>query len=184
MGVGLNGTTAEMDRRLQAEVLNLIQYIDRLRREIAGIAQLNDDETAFEGMADRLDAIVDSTAVATDTILAAVEIIDSAVDKLRKHPDADAIDALCDEITGQTVETMQACSFQDLTGQRVSKVIGSLRFVEERVNSMADICGRDQIATVTGEPKLKKQTDGGVALEGPQSKASAISQADIDKLFD
>lgn len=180
----VNGLTSEMDRRLQSEVLNLIQYIDRLRREIAGIAQLNDDETAFEGMADRLDAIVHSTAEATDTILGAVEIIDNAVEKLRAHPDAATIDKLCDSITAQTVETMQACSFQDLTGQRVSKVIGSLRFVEERVNSMADICGRDQIASITGKPQLEKQMDDGVALEGPQSAGSAISQDEIDKLFD
>lgn len=179
-----NGLTPEMDQRLQSEVLNLIQYIDRLRREIAGIAQLNDDETAFEGMADRLDAIVHSTADATDTILGAAEIIDNAVVKLREHPDAAAIDELCDQITGQTIEAMQACSFQDLTGQRVSKVIGSLRFVEERVNSMADICGRDHISTITDEPHLQKQTDDGVPMEGPQSAQNAISQDDIDKLFD
>ncbi|MHA1600225.1 MAG: protein phosphatase CheZ [Alphaproteobacteria bacterium] len=179
-----DGLTPEMDQKLQSEVLNLIQYIDRLRREIAGIAQLNDDETAFEGMADRLDAIVTSTADATDTILGAVEVIDNVVDKLREHPDATTIDKLCDQITGQTSEALQACSFQDLTGQRVSKVIGSLRFVEDRVNSMADICGRDQISSVSGEPQLEKQTDDGVAMEGPQSAANAISQDDIDKLFD
>jgi chemotaxis protein CheZ len=179
-----NGMTPEMDQKLQSEVLNLIQYIDRLRREIAGIAQLNDDETAFEGMADRLDAIVQSTADATDTILGAVEIIDNAVEKLREHPDAETIDKLCDQITEQTIESMQACSFQDLTGQRVSKVIGSLRFVEDRVNSMADICGRDQIASISGQPQHQEQMDDGVALEGPQSKGNAISQDDIDKLFD
>jgi len=184
MNAQVDGLTPEMDQKLQSEVLNLIQYIDRLRREIAGIAQLNDDETAFEGMADRLDAIVHSTADATDTILGAVEVIDNAVEKLREHPDAATIDELCDLITGQTVETMQACSFQDLTGQRVSKVIGSLRFVEDRVNSMADICGRDQIASITGEPQYEGQTDDGVALEGPQSTGNAISQDDIDKLFD
>jgi chemotaxis protein CheZ len=184
MDMEVNGLTPEMDQKLQSEVINLIQYIDRLRREIAGIAQLNDDETAFEGMADRLDAIVHSTADATDTILGAVEAIDNAVVKLREHPDAATIDALCDQITGQTSEALQACSFQDLTGQRVSKVIGSLRFVEERVNSMADICGRDQIASISGEPQLEKQTDDGVAMEGPQSAANAISQDDIDKLFD
>jgi len=184
MDMSVSGLSPEEDQKLQSEVLNLIQYIDRLRREIAGIAQLNDDETAFEGMADRLDAIVSSTADATDTILGAVEIIDNVVEKLREHPDAAAIDELCDQITGQTSEALQACSFQDLTGQRVSKVIGSLRFVEDRVNSMADICGRDQIASISGQPQLEKQTDDGVALEGPQSTGSAISQDDIDKLFD
>ena len=183
MGAKANGHSREMDLRLQSEVLNLIQYIDRLRREIAGIAQLNHEETAFEGMADRLDAIVESTADATDSILGAVEIIDNAVEKLRTHPDAKTIDELCAIITAQTVETMQACSFQDLTGQRVSKVIGSLRFVEERVNSMADICGRDQISKITGEPQLQVQMDDGVALAGPQ-RNGAISQDDIDKLFD
>ena len=71
MTAGANGSQAEMDRKLHSEVRSLIRYISRLREEIAGIAREQDDQTAFDGMADRLDAIVDSTADATNSILTA-----------------------------------------------------------------------------------------------------------------
>ncbi|RMD60466.1 MAG: hypothetical protein D6826_12215 [Alphaproteobacteria bacterium] len=174
-----------LDRRLSAEILSLINYIERLRKEIAGIAHKPDDQTHFEGMADRLDAIIHSTAEATETILSAMERIDTAVEKLRTHPDPATVDALCDQITEHTTQAMEACSFQDLTGQRVSKVIGSLRFVEERVNAMADICGRKEIERMGRSlpPQAEQQIDDGVPLDGPQSAGKGISQDEIDQLF-
>ncbi len=41
-----NGATHGLDKKLQAEVFGLIRYIQRLRQEIAGIAQEKDDQTA------------------------------------------------------------------------------------------------------------------------------------------
>ena len=180
------GDSIYIDRKLQSEIYNLIHYIDRLRKEIAGIAQQKNSQTRFEGMADRLDAIIGSTAEATDTILGSMEDIDGLVEKLRAHPDAKQIDALCDKINEQTTVAMEACSFQDLTGQRVSKVIGSLRFVEERVNAMAELCGREKIESLSQGMEYQgevDQEDDGVALEGPQRSGDAISQDDIDALF-
>jgi len=181
-----NGGTFEVDKRRESEIYNLIHYIDRLRKEIAGIAQEKNSQTRFEGMADRLDAIIGSTAQATDTILGAMEDIDGLVEKLRANPDAKQIEDFCNRINEQTTVAMEACSFQDLTGQRVSKVIGSLRFVEERVNSMAEICGRDHIASLSQNMEYEgdvDRDDDGVALEGPQRAGEAISQDDIDALF-
>ena len=176
----------QMNSQLQSEVFNLIHYIDRLRKEIAGIAQQKNSQTRFEGMADRLDAIMGSTAEATDTILAAMEEVDRVVETLREAPNTPELDALCDRITTQTTKAMEACSFQDLTGQRVSKVIGSLRFVEERVNAMADLFGRHQIESMSESVEFdsdEDKIDDGVALEGPQRTGEAISQDDIDALF-
>ncbi len=182
-----NGNPSAIDDKLQSEIYNLIHYIDRLRKEIAGIAQEKNSQTRFEGMADRLDAIIGSTGEATDTILSAMETIDENVGKLRAHPEPKEIDALCDRITEQTCAAMEACSFQDLTGQRVSKVIGSLRFVEDRINAMSELCGREQIQSLGQEMDYDGDVDledDGVALEGPQRAGDAVSQADIDALFD
>ncbi len=178
-----NGMAGTLDKKLQAEVLNLIQYIHRLRKEIAGIAQEKNDQTAFDGMADRLDAIVESTAQATDTILAAMEEIDGLVEQLRAHPEPSGIDSLCDGIVTKTMEALEACSFQDLTGQRINKIVGSLKFVEERVNAMAELCGHDEVQALTHQWELPQQIDDGVALEGPQRAGAGISQDEIDQLF-
>jgi len=172
-----------LDKKLQAEVLNLIQYIQRLRSEIAGIAVEKDDVTTFDSMADRLDAIVESTAQATDTILAAMEAVDGCVDRLRSHPEPAEIDSICDAIIEKSMAAMEACSFQDLTGQRITKVVGTMKFVEERVNAMAELCGRDEVKALTDEWDLPTQLDDGVPLEGPQRVGEGISQDDIDDLF-
>ncbi len=175
--------TSELDRRLRCEVLNLMHYIARLQQEIAGVAQKANQQTPFEGMADRLDAIVESTAAATDVILDATESIDGLVAQVRTRPSADQLEALCDRISAQTTEAMEACSFHDLTGQRVSKIVGSLRFVEERVNVMADICGRNEIESIRPEVRLEPHLDDGVPMHGPTVGNEAISQDDIDSLF-
>ena len=181
-----SGTPFQIDKKLLSEIYNLIHYIDRLRKEIAGIAQQKNSQTRFEGMADRLDAIVGSTAEATDTILAAMEEVDALVEKLRAGPEAGEVEALYDQINEKTTAAMEACSFQDLTGQRVSKVIGSLRFVEERVNAMAELCGREEIESLSLEMDYEgdvDKDDDGVSLEGPQKPDGAISQDEIDALF-
>ncbi len=178
-----NGLTRGLDKKLQAEVLNLIQYIQRLRKEIAGIAQEKDDQTAFDGMTDRLDAIVESTAQATDTILAAMEEINGFVEQLRAHPGPSEIDSLCDGIVTKTMGALEACSFQDLTGQRISKIVGSMKFVEERVNAMAELCGREEVQALGEQWDLPEQVDDGVVLDGPQRAGVGISQDEIDQLF-
>jgi len=178
-----NGTSGGLDKKLQSEVLNLIQYIQRLRSEIAGIAQGKDDSTAFDSMSDRLDAIVESTAQATDKILGAMEVVDGCVEKLRAHPEPAEIDELCDAIDEKSMAAVEACSFQDLTGQRINKIVGSMKCVEERVTAMADLCGRDEVQALADEWDLPEQLDDGVALEGPQSAGEGISQDDIDQLF-
>lgn len=172
-----------IDKQLQTEVRNLIHYIDRLRQEIAGIAQGRDDQTRFETMADRLDAIISSTAEATETILSAMEGVDADIAKLRDSASDPATHALCASIASKATIAMEACSFQDLTGQRVSKVVGSLRFVEERVNRMADLCGREQVAQIGASLPGEDDEVDGVPMEGPQRPDAAISQDEIDRLF-
>ncbi len=184
MIAGANGTQSDLDRKLHSEVRSLIQYITRLREEIARIAREQDDQTTFDGMADRLDAIVESTAEATHSILNAMEEIDGAVEKLRAHPKAAEIDALCDQISEKSMAAMEACSFQDLTGQRISRIVGSLKFVEQRVNAMAEIYGREDILDLGKDMEgAPEQVDGGVVLDGPQRAEDAISQDEIDSLF-
>ncbi len=154
-----------------------------MRQEIAGITQEKDDQTAFDGIADRLDAIVESTVQATDTILAAMEEIDGFVAQLRAHPDAAEIDVICNTISEKSMAAVEACSFQDLTGQRINKVVGTMKFVEERVNAMAELCGRDEVKALADEWNMPQQIDDGVPLEGPQRAGEGISQDAIDDLF-
>ena len=181
---------AELDEeRLRSEVLGLFQYIQRFREEIAHMIQRDggDDKNRFENISDQLDAIIKATEDATHIILEGMERIDSVTERLRAVSDPAALPALCDELEQISVDTMQACTFQDITGQRVTKIVRSMQFVEARVDSMLDIWGREEVqelarraADDADEPSGDEALLNGPALEGQQ----AISQAEIDALFD
>jgi chemotaxis protein CheZ len=175
---------AETDQELRSEILNLIQYVQRLREEIGCIVQQPDGQTRFGKMSDQLNVILTSTDEATHTVLEDLEAISSAAEEIREMPDPAKVEELCDRIAEKSVEGMEACSFQDLTGQRISKIVRSLQFIEERVDAMTEICGREGIETLAGElPSDDEDHEDGVALQGPQLPGEAVSQDEIDKLF-
>ncbi len=103
---------------------------------------------------------------------------------MREMPDPAKVEELCDRIAEKSIEGMEACGFQDLTGQRISKIVRSLRFIEERVDAMTEICGREGIeALASGLPSDDEDLKDGVTLQGPQLPGEAVSQDEIDKLF-
>lgn len=165
---------------LESEIFGLFQYIERFREEIARINS-KDDEGAFSGISQQLDAIVEATEHATHGILENLEGIDAAVEALRASG-ADAV--LCGKISQHAMFAMENCTFQDITGQRVTKVVRSMKFVEERVNALVDLLGRDTIERLSAALPKEVKTEEEKLLEGPQLADKAISQKDIDALFD
>ena len=72
-----------------------------------------------------------------------------------------------------------ACSFQDITGQRTTKVVNTLRYIEQRVNSMIAIWDLTETTKAKIEP-LDKRPDAHL-LNGPSS--NGVSQDDVDAMF-
>lgn len=174
------------DKQLKSEIVSLVQYIKRFREEIAQMVAADGNQTRFETMADQLDAIVGATETATHTILEHMETVDNLVEEVRTTEDAQARAKLCDQINEKTMEAIEACTFQDITGQRVTKIVRSMKFVEERVNVMIDIWGHDEINRLASEFSEESKPEGDDALlNGPAlQKEASISQDEIDKLFD
>ena len=105
-------------------------------------------DNQFDSMADQLDAIVGATEEATNTIMEAMEKNDEMLAKLREGiTDADHL-ACLDSIAANGAAVFEACSFQDITGQRVSKVVKSVSYVEERINALIEIWGKDELDNV------------------------------------
>lgn len=167
---------------LKRELDGLLLYLQRVRTEIAAIGHPVDKEHGFESMGDQLDAIVNATADATHIIMGAVENNDELADKIRAKSDDPELLGYLDQINKNSGDVFEACSFQDITGQRVSKVVKSVTFVEERVNALLDIWGRDELAKVDVEG-IDKTADESL-LNGPQLEGQGLSQDDIDALFD
>lgn len=177
------------DEKFKKEIISLVQYVQRFREEIAQMVQRQDNGTHFENMADQLDAIVAATEEATHTILAQTEQIDTLANEIKASKGNPAeVEKLCDQLGEHTMLVMEACTFQDITGQRVNKIVRSMKFVEERVEKITSIWGKDQIEEMAKkmntDPSSKKTGDEAL-LNGPAlPKETAISQDEIDKLFD
>ena len=55
-----------------------------------------------------------------------------------------------------------------------------MKFVEERVNSMVELLGRETIQKLSQDLPQEEMTEEEKRLEGPQMAGAAISQDDID----
>ncbi len=174
------------DRLLKAEIVSLVQYVKRFREEIAQMVQRDGDQTRFESMADQLDAIVGATEKATHSILERAETLDTVAEELRNCEDKAERDKLCDKLNNESQLLMENCTFQDITGQRVTKIVRSMKFVEERVFHMVDLWGAEEIERLAEEFEDQNRPEGDEALlQGPAlDSEQTISQDEIDKLFD
>lgn len=168
--------------QLKRELVGLFSHIQRIRYEIAAIRKPGaDDGDNFSKMSDELDAIVASTEDATNTIMESVERIEELVTAAKPHVGDPAAAAALDEVDDRIGAVFEACAFQDITGQRVTKVVKLLMFIEERVNSLVSIWGEDELASTTVAEAEKGEYE--KYLNGPQLKGGGVSQADIDRML-
>lgn len=168
---------------LKSELVGLFQYIQRVKQEIAAINKPADSEHHFDSMSDQLAAIVKATEQATDSIMETVETNDRIIDEIRPLIEGnEAATALLNKMANNSQDIFQACSFQDITGQRVNKITTSLGYVEERVNSIVSIWGEHALDDVEIEEEEKSEDE--KLLNGPQLEGKGLSQSDIDALFD
>lgn len=167
--------------QLKQELVGLFKYVQRVREEIAAMSLPTDDDNKFDTMSEQLDIIVKSTEEATHTIMGVMEMNDVLVDKLEKLLVDDEAKSVLSEIVNNNMQVIQACSFQDLTGQRINRVIKSLSYVETRVNNLAEVWGKDEIEKI--ELEESKKTEDEKLLHGPQDPGRGISQDEIDSLF-
>ena len=176
--------SSDTTEALRSEILNLIQYISRMKQEVAMVSKRSEDRTPFETVSQHLEEIIGSTENATNTILENVEAINALTDKIRLSGAMGKVPLLCNQIDERATNAIEACTFQDITGQRVSKIIMSLDFVEQRVNAMIELMGRADIESLgITLPDSDQRKGDDALLNGPQLPGEEISQDEIDKLF-
>jgi chemotaxis protein CheZ len=80
----------------------------------------------------------------------------------------------------------EACNFQDITGQRITKVVKALQHIEQKVDGLLAIFG-DGLHLATGEGRegsdLSRDEADRKLLNGPQLPDDASTQDEIDKLL-
>ena len=177
---------------IRAELSEVRFYIDRVKSEITALAADEPDKgSRFRGATAELDEIVNATARATNDILGAAEAInDLAGRSLPEGTEARGA------ITARCIDIFQACSFQDITGQRVAKVVKTLGHVEERISAMLNIdhggAGLNVASganDATGDARATRVARNGTMsaddlLAGPQLPGCGLDQGAIDALLD
>jgi chemotaxis protein CheZ len=128
---------------------------------------------------------VDNTERATQQILEAAESIDEAANTLSATLKHEQEQALSSDIRDHVVRIFEACNFQDLSGQRIAKVLATLAFVENRVARMLEIWGGPEAldgyaAATLAEHDMETQLVSGPKLNGD---AGHVSQQEIDAMF-
>jgi len=173
---------AFMDRRIaevSAEVAASVQLlglseeaitarIAEVHAQIARLIAIPATGARTSGL--ELEAVVQATEAAADTIMEAAEAIQSWLDHGAR--DADAIAALTERVNA----IYQACSFQDLTGQRIRRAIKQLQQVETMLEGLMPGGGPARPDTVTVRGHGDTVAD--QATAGPD-----LAQAEIDRLL-
>lgn len=163
--------------KIGGELKDLMDFITAAKAEIASIQPNALSKHDIPGATDELDAIVQHTESA------ATQIMDCA----------DEVTAIAAEMDGEMAERLttiamsiyEASSFQDITGQRVTKVVRVLKHIEEKLGQLAEAVGdssapREKVIhrDDKGEP-----TDPKELLNGPSLEGAGNNQDDIDALL-
>jgi len=170
--------------KVRAEVEAIAARITLTKQEIATLRHplAKDDKLASASM--ELSAVVRSTEEATQSIMQVAEHLDEIAREVTSLVTDSYVVTRLNEMTEYVTKLFEACSFQDLTGQRITKVVKTIDFIEERIETMQIIWGRKDIEKIpVPEDDLHKKDDG-LVLHGPSDAAGgAISQDEVDKLF-
>lgn len=173
---------AEENDILRTEIRALSRAIKDTKAEIVALRPHDADEDRLMAVTHELDAVVRATENATNGILTAAERVDELAQSLRLAAADEAERVIADEIMEKTIQIFESCNFQDLTGQRITKVVNTLKYIEDRINSMIEIWGQESLTEVAPSVVVEKEGEAAL-LNGPQLEAKAISQDEIDKLF-
>ncbi len=164
-------TPSAAEAALLTEIEDLAATVATTRSEIA--AMRADDITAshIPSATDELDAIVTHTATATNSILESCEDLEAMMVRLGRE-DAQTLQ---DAVT----RIYEACSFQDITGQRITKIVAALQAIERKVAHMIGVFSPDG----AGARVSRELTGPEQLLNGPQLPEAAMGQSDIDALL-
>ena len=165
-----------MDAKVYRELREIAGYIESMRHEI-GALQVNDlKNTRIPAAGEELDAIVQATEAATHTIMECAEAVMAS-----DASDPAAYRALVEE---KMLVIFEACSFQDITGQRIAKVVETLQHIEERVSRFADVMNAKDIdGFLTEQERERAERKQKYLLHGPQLAGGGVDQARVDEMF-
>lgn len=172
-----NESDEDIKKALQEELVSLHQIIQELRDEISGIHAKQIQDQHIPSATDELDAVVNATEDATSSIMDSAEKIQGEASGLEGETG--------DKINEEVMNIFEACSFQDITGQRITKVINAIRTIESKVDQLLNVVGASFPGVLDEDsPDDQPAAEGDEALmNGPAAPDQQVTQDDIDKIL-
>jgi chemotaxis protein CheZ len=163
--------------RLLREIAAVGQYVSRLKGEIGTLRPNEIYKEHLPSAQHDLSSIKEVTASSANIIMAAAEGILAA--------DASTLEAYRAEVEEKVMQIFEACSFQDVTGQRVARVDEMLGQIEKRLQRFAlAVKASDANGGFDREAIMREARREVLIVEGPQNAgAAAVDQGAIDSLF-
>ena len=157
----LQGVFESMDSAVHRELQGIADYIKAMKAEIGGLHFNELKRTRIPAAGQELDAIVKATETASNTIMECAEAVLAG-----DAGDPAAFKAMVDE---KMLVIFEACSFQDITGQRIAKVVDTLKHIEARVSRFTEAMRtRDTGRFVSAEERASEERRQKLILHGPQ----------------
>ena len=158
------------------EDLRKISYqISDTKRDLAEFRADEMHEEHIPQAGRELDAVVDATESATNKIMEAAETIMGG-----DPSDPDAYSAM---VNDKVIEIFEACSFQDITGQRISKVVKTLNMIDEQIKCIVDRMDNERKTEEKGGSRPTGESLLNGLLNGPALKGDGINQDEVDSHF-
>jgi chemotaxis protein CheZ len=179
----IEGELSPTDLKIHAELEELSNFIQSTRREIAGLRPADINQRHIPTATDELSAVVGATEEATGKILDCC----SAIETIAATVEGETSSGLIDIVT----RIYEACSFQDITGQRITKVVKTLQHIENKIDELLKIIGPEigaEQEQVPREDVMEQSRNGTIdekahLLNGPQIPKAASTQDEIDALL-
>ncbi len=206
----LEGKFFEEDLELYGELGEMAKYINETKKSLRNFNAAEIADKDLPEASDQLESIVEATEEATNNILTVTENllddqskIKNAIELIKslkftkKSENSKLRDQIISELekisevnTNGLMDIMAACNFQDLTGQRIQKIVGLVKTIEGKIMKIIltfNIKRKEKDGTADDEI-LNKEKDmlakiEKMELKGPQRKGEGINQSEVDDLL-
>ena len=195
------------DLELYGDLGELARYINETKKSLKKFSNLDIVENELPETSDQLEGILEATEEATNQILTLTEellqdngAISQKILQLKesvKDQSLNGTQGILNDLDtknsdnyNKLLSIMTACNFQDLTGQRIQKIVELVRDIESKIMTMVisfnlKIKGKDgdvDKEKIAKEEKLLEQYQADL-MKGPQRKDVAVKQDEVDDLL-
>lgn len=171
----LSGDVTASDLKFYTELEELAGYIRHAKQEIAAIKPKDISASHIPHATNELDAVVGATEEATNKIMDVCDTISNVAGNCSPE--------INEQLIACTTRIYEACNFQDITGQRITKVVQTLKYIDGKIEALLKALGEEIHRSDSGDSGDNKAITEKDLLNGPQLPQNAMDQATIDKML-